>query len=189
MDCDRLRGLLIEHVDGLLGREDAEAARAHLAACADCRRLQEEVRRNFASLDAWDEEDLPAGAFERVLGRLPAGQVRGGNGPAPSRPLWRVLAFPVAAGIAAAAAALWLTASPRTGAAARPKSGPAATTPAPDAQPVASNDLRPGERPLVFVDYDANVLREVRLPAGVDPASIQLISDEAAPIPTRGGVR
>ena len=52
MDCDRLREVLFDHVDGLLGRDDAEAARLHLAACEPCRSLQEEVRRNFSAMDA-----------------------------------------------------------------------------------------------------------------------------------------
>ena len=70
MDCDRLREVLIDHVDGLLGRDEAEAARLHLAACGECRRLQEEVRRNFAALDAWEDEELPAGRLDPAIHQL-----------------------------------------------------------------------------------------------------------------------
>lgn len=102
MDCDRLREVLFDHVDGLLGRDEAEAARDHLAACAPCRALQEEVRRNFTALDAWEEEELPAGAFERLQDRMAASI----PAPAPRRS-WARLAVPYAAGLATAAAFLW----------------------------------------------------------------------------------
>ena len=75
MTCDRLRELLVEHVDGLLGAAEAAGARAHLAGCPSCRLLQEEVRRNFAAMDAWEDVDLPGGAWERLEARLPAGPV------------------------------------------------------------------------------------------------------------------
>jgi hypothetical protein len=109
MDCEKLREVLIEHVDGLLGREEAEFARAHLAACSPCRMLQEEVRRNFAALDAWEDEDLPAGAFDRLRARLPSGPaVAVGAVPAPAaRRSWARLLVPYVAGLATAAAAMF----------------------------------------------------------------------------------
>lgn len=125
MDCDGLRRVLFDHVDGLLGRDDAEAARDHLAACGPCRALQEEVRRNFTAMDAWEEEELPAGAFERLQARIPSGPtpvVDGAprvapahaahDGEAPRRSFLRLaglrLAVPYAAGLATAAAAAWV---------------------------------------------------------------------------------
>ncbi|MHC4922647.1 MAG: anti-sigma factor family protein [Planctomycetota bacterium] len=71
MTCDRLREVLIEHVDGLLDAEDAEGARSHLAHCADCAELRDEVRLGFGALDAWEDEDLPEGAWDRMAARLP----------------------------------------------------------------------------------------------------------------------
>ncbi|HEU4395771.1 MAG TPA: zf-HC2 domain-containing protein, partial [Planctomycetota bacterium] len=107
MDCEKLREVLIEHVDGLLGREEAEFARAHLAECSPCRALQEEVRRNFAALDAWEDEDLPSGAFERLRARIPSGPSAVGTAaaPAPAR-RWLRLLRPYAAGLATAAAGM-----------------------------------------------------------------------------------
>jgi hypothetical protein len=91
MDCDGLRKVLFDHVDGLLGREEADAARDHLAACGPCRALQEEVRRNFTALDAWEDEDLPSGAFDRLRSRLtvtgPLGTGPLGTGPLGTGPL------------------------------------------------------------------------------------------------------
>src|SRR5690349_17407369 len=122
MECDRLREVLIDHVDGLLGREEADAARAHLAACDPCRALQEEVRRNFAAMDGWEDEDLPAGAFARLEARLAAGPRAvvadapgaGASGRGASRPgapsarrPWVRLGVPYAAGLATAAALVW----------------------------------------------------------------------------------
>ena len=110
MECDRLREVLFDHVDGLLGREEAEAARDHLAACALCRALQEEVRRNFSALDAWEEEELPAGALARLEARIagaPAGAPVSVPAPAPRRS-WVRLAVPYAAGLASAAAVVWV---------------------------------------------------------------------------------
>ena len=198
MDCERLRGVLMDHVDGLLGREDAYAARAHLAACAECRRLQEEVRRNFSALDAWEDEDLPAGAFDRLLARVPAGpRALGGIGAPLTQPRGsrqRVLLY--AAGLAAAAAVAGFLVLPRgsapsltaPGLPGRPSNGVA--TAAPAAPTVAKKRaLRPGERALSFPDYDHNVLREVRLPEGVDPASVELIKDERPVVVPPGGVR
>ena len=114
MTCDRLRELLVEHVDGLLGAAEAAGARAHLAGCPSCRLLQEEVRRNFAAMDAWEDVDLPGGAWERLEARLPAGPVarlsaaapapaaaaaappRAGARPAPPGPAGRAPAAPPA---------------------------------------------------------------------------------------------
>jgi anti-sigma factor RsiW len=112
MDCEALREVLIEHVDGLLDAEGADAAREHLAVCEPCRDLREEVRRGFDALDHWTEEDLPAGAWQRLVDRLPG--VRPPVGVAPvvasssSAPRWKRLAggaaLPYLAGIATAAA-------------------------------------------------------------------------------------
>src|SRR5258706_5916 len=116
MDCDGLRKVLFDHVDGLLGGGEADAAREHLAACGPCRALQEEVRRNFSALDAWEEEELPAGAFARLQARIPAGPTpvhEIGTAPAGTRRRgWLRGAVPHGAGIAPAAAATWLLVLP-----------------------------------------------------------------------------
>jgi putative zinc finger protein len=196
MDCDGLRKVLFDHVDGLLGREEADAARDHLAACGPCRSLQEEVRRNFGAMDAWEDEELPAGAFERLRDRLPSSVSAGsaspggsiplpGRGPGPRR-RWLRLAVPYAAGLATAASAGWFFVHAAPGAATLP--APAAGAPrdggAAPAGPVALNDaapaapapasLRAGERMLEFREPNG-VLRKVRLPRDVDPGMITLV--------------
>jgi len=188
MDCDRMREVLIEHVDGLLGSEEADDARSHLAACAPCRVLQEEVRRNFAALDCWEDEDLPEGAFERLLARVPSGpSVRPASGaPAAPRRTWIRVLVPYAAGLATAAAAMAFFVLPRDGA--TPPAGPA--VPVPAESPVARRapDLKPGERPLEFRVADEGVVRRFLLPEGVDPQNLLLI-DVERPIPVPSGVR
>ena len=216
MDCERLREVLIEHVDGLLGAGEADRAREHLASCASCRALQEEVRRNFAALDAWEDEELPAGAFERLVARVPAGpSVAFDPAPAPAPRSWGRLLVPYAAGLATAAAAMALFLVPNDGAGLSPRPAvPAGVTPtssgetlgdlsdpdpsgrvllvstdgdaAPDA-PATSTPRRAG-RPLTFRVADQGALRSFLLPEGVDPKSIDLIDDER-PIATPSGVR
>jgi anti-sigma factor RsiW len=182
MDCARLRELLVDHVDGLLGREDAEAARDHLAACGDCRALQEEVRRNFAALDAWEDEELPGGAFGRLAARLPRPA-----GAAPARRGWVRLGVPYAAGLATAAAAAWFLVLPRGG-------GPVPRDRDPAPPPVAvertaASPLKPGEQKLLFRDAGGKVIREFLLPEGVDPGMVQLVGDEVPVVVPPGGVR
>ncbi len=181
MDCDGLRKVLFDHVDGLLGREEADAARGHLADCGPCRALQEEVRRNFSALDAWEEEDLPTGAFDRLRARLPAPGVPGGPRPfveigadasagtaAAVRPhrRWRRLALPYAAGLVTAAAAAGVLVLSLPGVGGPGAVGPGGNAPAPSVgvpapvpgvRPTAAVEtrpggLRPGERKLEFRD-------------------------------------
>jgi anti-sigma factor RsiW len=200
MDCDRLREVLIDHVDGLLGRDEAEAARLHLAACGECRRLQEEVRRNFAALDAWEDEELPAGAYERLVKRLPAGPVprvvsAPASAPAGTR-RWMRLAVPYAAGLATAAAAVGIFVVPRGAPA--PAAPSASPVPAPTAvpDPVAVNSstpstpaLRPGERALVFRDVDNGVVRKYFVPGDVNLVNLEVETEEVPVVFPPGGVR
>ena len=207
MDCDRLREVLFDHVDGLLGRDEAEAARDHLAACAPCRALQEEVRRNFSALDAWEEEEMPAGAFERLQGRIAAAQAPAVPAPA-ARRSWARLAVPYAAGLATAAAFLWVFVVPHGGPLPAPLSPkpadpetPALDTPASAStfhgSPVSSESpvadaptaSRGGERPLQFRDVDQGVWRTFRLPPGVDPGKVLLVDTPERTLPDDDGVR
>jgi anti-sigma factor RsiW len=207
MDCARLRELLIEHVDGLLGRDEAEAARAHLAGCAPCASLQEEVRRDFAALDAWEDEELPAGAFDRLLRRVDAAAAPAG----PRR--WRRLAIPYAAGLATAAAAAWAILLPGGPAAPAPGPGPApapgaaldtgpalATVAGPGPGPAAAEAAPaalsgrpaphgPALRTLEFRDADAKTIRKFLLPPGVDPSQVQLVVPASLPFDAGDGVR
>lgn len=211
MECDRLREVLFDHVDGLLGRDEAEAARAHLAACGGCRALQEEVRRNFSALDAWEEEALPEGAFERLEARMAAGAPAAAPAPARRRS-WIRLAVPYAAGLATAAAlvlAFLVPAGPgpvvpgpgtgpaTDGALADIAADRAADTPAPRAafaggggsRASAADALRAGERPLEFRDPDRGVLRKFLLPPGVDPGKVMLVDTPPRILPDDEGVR
>jgi hypothetical protein len=114
--CERLREILPEHAEGLLGPGDADFARDHLAACADCRAVKDELARGFAAMDLWREEPLPAGAFERLQARLASRAVPPQEIFAPSfgaaTPTaqaargWGRVVFAYAAGLATAACAL-----------------------------------------------------------------------------------
>ena len=205
MTCDRLRELLVEHVDGLLGAAEAAGARAHLAGCPSCRLLQEEVRRNFAAMDAWEDVDLPGGAWERLEARLPAGPVARLSAAAPvpaaaaaaPRRSWVRLAVPYVAGLATAAAAALVFLFP-IGEAPPLERGPepaAVPAPAPPAAPLVaergspaspSPALRPGENRLRFDDYDNGVIRTVAFPGGLDPSKVMLVDTPAVEVPGSG---
>jgi hypothetical protein len=170
MDCDGLRRVLFDHADGLLGRDDADAARDHLAACGPCRALQEEVRRNFTAMDAWDDEDLPAGAFERLQARIPVPAAAAAAGVAPRRPAagrsWVRLAVPYAAGLATAAAAAWAFLLP------------ASTLPVP---------RRSGEAPVAAPDAVRLAGPGPGSGSGVVPVSAEGITADARPEPRAPG--
>ena len=205
MTCDRLRELLVEHVDGLLGAAEAAGARAHLAGCPSCRLLQEEVRRNFAAMDAWEDVDLPGGAWERLEARLPAGPVArlSAAAPVPAAAAaapprsWVRLAVPYVAGLATAAAAALVFLFP-IGEAPPLERGPepaAVPAPAPPAAPLVaergspaspSPALRPGENRLRFDDYDNGVIRTVAFPGGLDPSKVMLVDTPAVEVPGSG---
>lgn len=189
MRCDRLREVLFDHLDGLLGAEEAEGARSHLAACADCRRLQEEVRRNFAAMDTWEDEELPAGAWERLRARVGTGSAPAAAAPPPRR--WVRHTLPFAAGLATAAAALLVFVVPRFAAAPAgplPGGGPAPVAPAPASPVVAVENPRPalrrGESPLRFdlPDFRNGVVRTIRLPGDVDPGKVMLVDATTRPV-------
>lgn len=211
MECDRLREVLFDHVDGLLGRDEAEAARNHLAACGPCRALQEEVRRNFSALDSWEEEDLPAGAIGRLEARIAGSPRSAAPAPAPRRS-WIRLAVPYAAGLATASAFLWVfvlphgfpvpvplvgSPSPAPASPSVVREGSDLVTPAPASlfsgaagSTVAGGpSLRPGERPLEFRDADRGVLRTFLLPPGVDPGKVLLVDTPPRILPDDEGVR
>ena len=97
MSCNELRDLAPELALGIADGEERADALRHLAACADCRRLVEQMT------DVADEllmlapaQEPPAGFESRVLEGL-------GLGGAPKRRRWRGLALRVAAPVAAAA--------------------------------------------------------------------------------------
>lgn len=207
MECDRLREVLVDHVDGLLGRDEAEAARAHLAACGPCGALQEEVRRNFSALDAWEDEDLPAGAFGRLEARM------AGTPSAPAaRRSWARLAVPYAAGLATAAAFVWVFVVPHGAALPVPADRGGISSPSPETfaredadlvspapvslfsgafgSPVAAGGApRTGGHPLEFRDADRGVLRRFLLPPGVDPGKVLLVDTPPRILPDDEGVR
>ncbi len=205
MNCERMRELMVEHVEGVLGADEAEGARVHLKACGGCGALFEEVRRGFAALDAWGDEDLPAEAWERMRARLP-----GEPSPAPARAPWRILraaALPFAAGLGTAAAALLFLSSGGK-APATPLQGPSGDSPLvarEGAVPAAAREgavpgvvettalrtpLKPGERALLFDDPARGVVRWITLPPGVDPGRVT-VEDEprVVPVSTGMGVR
>lgn len=210
MDCERMREVLVEHVDGLLDAEGAEGARHHLASCDACCDLREEVRRNFAAMDAWGDEDLPEGAWDRLVDRLPGVRPPVGvaAGAAGGRPSWGrrfgAAAFPYVAGLATAAALLMAFYPDRADPTGDPGQRPPAVRPPAGIRtvPVADTDptprpfnrgsgaanLREGERALEFGDVGLGVHRRIILPRDIDPARVMPLRDLDVQ-PASGGVR
>ncbi|MFQ5400953.1 MAG: anti-sigma factor family protein [Anaerolineae bacterium] len=61
---------LNEYLDGMLGEADKSAVEAHLAACAECRAVMEELQTLFAMLDEVEEVTLTTDLSARVLADL-----------------------------------------------------------------------------------------------------------------------
>jgi anti-sigma factor (TIGR02949 family) len=79
MRCEAMRGLVSAYLDGELVGEDLVAFEAHLAACAECRRLVEEERAVVAAVrSSLPLYAAPESLRERVEGLL-EGQRRGGR--------------------------------------------------------------------------------------------------------------
>ncbi|MFQ5952472.1 MAG: anti-sigma factor family protein [Candidatus Omnitrophota bacterium] len=45
MKCDRIRKILHDYIDGELDREDRRVVEDHLGACAECKRIEEKLRK------------------------------------------------------------------------------------------------------------------------------------------------
>lgn len=74
--CMEVESRVSELVEGGLAAAEQQAAEAHLADCARCRLLVEEVRQGLALCREVGEEELPLGLVTRILaqtsGRAPA---------------------------------------------------------------------------------------------------------------------
>ncbi len=68
--CDSLRELLYLSIDGLIAKEESEALETHLASCASCRAVQEEIRGIQQRVQGLPTRPAPDGFQDRVLQRL-----------------------------------------------------------------------------------------------------------------------
>lgn len=152
MKCEKLRRMLTDYVDGLLGTGRAERVREHLAACEACREEEASARAAVESLAALPDLAPPEDALSRIEARvafLPPLMPRERGG------ILRTFVLPYAAGLATAAVLLLVVlplARPPTPAPLAPAGGEVVRTePAP---------LMPGEIPMHYVGDD-NMLREL----------------------------
>src|SRR5574341_2381839 len=58
MNCEKLEGLLIEYLDGVLNPAGRATVETHLAACAGCRERVESFRAVSRALDAWETPEV-----------------------------------------------------------------------------------------------------------------------------------
>ncbi len=70
MDCRRFEDELSNYIDGLLGKLDADAFRAHALACRDCRGLFDEVKSALVECRADQDAALPC-SLEDALASIP----------------------------------------------------------------------------------------------------------------------
>jgi len=69
--CERARGLMQEHLEGLLLPLDRASMEAHLERCADCRTELGAWRSLADALDAVPPAEVPDGFADRVMADLP----------------------------------------------------------------------------------------------------------------------
>ena len=65
--CTDVESRLSDYLEGVLAADEQEATRAHLAACANCRTLVEDLRAALALIRKAEEEELPPGLVTRIL--------------------------------------------------------------------------------------------------------------------------
>ena len=70
MDCPEFRSLFSDFVDGALGAADVARCRAHVAACAACRRLEAAYRAGVAALRDLDPPSPTRNLSVRILHRV-----------------------------------------------------------------------------------------------------------------------
>lgn len=70
MQCDNARDLLGAYVDGELTRTEQQAVAVHVAACAECRAIVEDLQRMSQQLRTTGRETAPAGLALRVRAAL-----------------------------------------------------------------------------------------------------------------------
>jgi anti-sigma factor RsiW len=84
MRCKKVLDRLDDHVDGLLPTPEAEAIRAHLDHCKECRETSFALSAATASLSSWNDAELPADCFDKILARIDALPPEALAHPAPS---------------------------------------------------------------------------------------------------------
>jgi len=143
MNCDKCRELLSEYIDGRLDDVTAAALSAHLEECADCRRLDEELRATVAALGGLETKTPPIDFSQSVTARLERRMLL--DAPLEiEKPRRRLKPLPIAGfGLAAAAAILaalyiWFAPSQKQAAPATPPSARTADELQPSMAPPAN---------------------------------------------------
>ena len=89
MTCAELEILLCDYADGTLRGAERAALESHLAACAACRQLAEDVAGVTAFIERVPHADPPAELLTRILHQAPIGRSAGAERPASdSNPSW-----------------------------------------------------------------------------------------------------
>lgn len=105
MDCPRAQELLSEHLEGSLDDATLRTLEAHLATCAECRRLREAVTEVVEALKSYPVLDPPVGLANRAAAYAVARSKA-----APRVALrWPVLGLPIELQVLAASLALVVT--------------------------------------------------------------------------------
>ena len=70
MECDRVKDLLSEYIDGALGAQDRAAVEKHIAACEECKKELASMSALVEKLGALEPVKAPADFLEEIHGRL-----------------------------------------------------------------------------------------------------------------------
>ena len=76
MECERLKELIDDYLDGILPQTEGEAFERHLAECEGCREEFAFVRMLASDLGETTLEQTPQGYTDKILKRLPSRKFR-----------------------------------------------------------------------------------------------------------------
>ena len=116
---------LNDYVDGSLGPVERHGVDQHLAACAACRQLVEDLRDILRTAGELELREPPVRAWSRLERAVKLERAHGTTG-AQARPIWRIAAGLAAAAVLVLAAGVGLRYAPPRTSGARPDAAPAA---------------------------------------------------------------
>jgi hypothetical protein len=200
MNCEELREMLTEYIDGRLDAGTTAAVSAHLDQCADCRRLDEELRATVAALGDLETKVPPMDFAQSVTARLERRLLL--DAPIEiEKPRRRLKPFPIkGVGLAAAAAILatlyvWHASSQKQVLPATPPSARVANDVQTGAVPAVDQPTvgKPLERQLVAKNADGKAFTtasEQKQVAGSTPAvagNVTITSSVPSAAPAKPG--
>lgn len=71
-DCEFYQELISQALDGALDAQAQQALEQHMEQCADCRRLEQQLRQIHSALSALEEQRVPDGFAQGVMARIQA---------------------------------------------------------------------------------------------------------------------